>query len=435
MIRKSLIFGAVLALTPLGLSQGFFVGDNGAAPAGMGGAGVAFPQDLSTAIYNPAGLARVENGVQGSLALISFTNARYRRAPDVTNNFQPYPDETLERTNYIGGPFFAVAHDLGQERWTFGFSTVLQYGSKLDFDQNGVQRYMMKQVLLWVEDFNFSAAYEINDAWSVGGSLVWSYADVAEDIDLDLVSLIDPTALPSEEPQNRIPTEVALDDNGFGGVIGVLREGEKWKFGLMYHSAVKLTLTGDVTTDLTNIPQVIKDALGVTGNELALGATMDLELPQYARLGYSLRTGEKWWISTEIAWMDWSTLEAFDVKLEDNPINVTSYVIPRQWKDGWAYKAGIQYSHSEDTQFRVGAFWVDAPTKRQFVQLDIPDNDRFGATLGWAQRIKGPISFDAAYVHQFLNDWHISDSQQNPPVNGDIEVNFGTLLLGLRLDF
>ena len=435
MIRTRVLLAIFLLVPSAAFTQGFFVGDNGAAPSGMGGAGVAYPVDLATAIYNPAGLVRVKDGAQGSLAIVNFNHGVYYRAPDEHSNYQPYEKEELQKKTYLGGPFVAVADNLGTDKMKFAFSSVLQYGSKLVFDPDGVQRYMMKEVELFIMDQNFSAAYAIDDQWSVGGSIVWSWAQVNENIDLDLQSLIDPTVPPSELEENRIPTEVALKDNGLGFALGVLRNGDDWRFGFMYHSQVTLQLEGDVTTNLYNVPQVVKDLLGVDGDKLALDAKMTMKLPQYARIGASFRPASKLWLSGEVFWIDWSTLDAFDVQLAPNPINVTSYVIPRKWEDGWSYKFGADWKQSDKLNLRAGIFYVNAPTKAETVQLDIPDNDRVGVTMGLAYDFSGPVGLDVTYIHQFLQSWHIENSIQNPPVNGDVEVNFGTLLMGLRYTF
>ena len=203
----------------------------------------------------------------------------------------------------------------------------------------------------------------------------------------------------------------------------------------MYESEITMKLGGDVTTDLSLVPDIIKELLGVEGNEMVLKAKMDMTLPQYARLGASYRPTEKLWLAGEFFWIDWSTLKAFDVKLAPNPVNVTSYVIPRNWDDGYAFKVGASYPATRKDTLRAGLFYVLAPTKQNTVQLDIPDNDRFGFTLGYSRNFTEHFSADAAYVHQFLQSWHIDNSIQNPPVNGDIEVNFGTLLAGLRYRF
>lgn len=440
MIRTPRLFTlvtlALLAAAPCPvLAQGFFVGDNGAAPAGMGGAGVAYPEDLATAIYNPAGLVRVDDGIQGNLALIHFTHGKYYRLPDSVNGYQKYEAEELEQKTYIGAPFLAVSDNLGTENFKFAFSTHLEFGSKLDFDDDGVQRYMMKEVELLVLNQNFSLGWAVNDRFSVGGSLVWASAKVREDIDLDLANLLDPNALPSEKQENRIPTQVSLEDDGFGANVGFLYQDGDFKLGMHYQSAIMLKMDGDVTTDLRYIPQAVKDLIGVPGDSLELGATMDLKLPQYVRLGGSYKPMDKLWLTGEFMWIDWSTLKAFDVRLAPNAINVTQKVIERNWDDGIAFKVGADFKANKRNSYRAGLFYVDAPTKRQYIQLDIPDNNRWGVTMAWAHDMKGPLGFDIAYIHQFLKDWHIEDSKQNPPVNGDIEVNFGTLLMGFRVDF
>ncbi|MFN7976256.1 MAG: outer membrane protein transport protein [Acidobacteriota bacterium] len=435
MPRARCLLAVFLLGSPIVLAQGFFVGDPAAGPASMAASWVAYPEDQTIVIFNPAGIVRVKDGLAGNATLVHFTTGKYTRLPDDKNNFQKYGAEELDKPTFLGAPMLAAVDNLGLDRWKFGLSSNLQFGSKLDFDENGVQRYMMKKVDLHVLDQNFTAAYAIDDHWSVGGALVYAVAVVKEDVDLDLASLLDPNVQPSELPENRLPTTVSLDDNAFGGNFGVLYDSDKVKAGFMYQTPVTLKLKGDVTTDLAAIPQALKDLLGVSGNELVLKASMELKLPQYVRAGVAFHPADHLWISTELFWIDWSTLEAFDVHLAPNPINVTSYVIPRHWDDGIAFKIGADYKWNDRNRFRAGTFYVDAPTKRQYIQLDIPDNNRYGLCLGWSHDFKGPFSLDLAYVHQFLKDWHIEDSLQNPKVNGDIKVNFGSLLATVRYNF
>ncbi len=76
-IRKTIFIGLLLGVAPVLATDGYFMIGYGAKSIGIGGAGVAYPQDRLIAASNPAGISKVADGIDvGARILFAIRDAR-----------------------------------------------------------------------------------------------------------------------------------------------------------------------------------------------------------------------------------------------------------------------------------------------------------------------------------------------------------------------
>ncbi len=176
-IRKSLLTLAIAfaSATPSAVfaTNGYFMIGWGAKASGMGGAGVAYPQDGMAAAYNPAGMTEVgEARLDGTLEL-------FRPPRSVKHDSSTIPADVRSKDDFFPIPAIGAVLSSPETPFAMGMAVVgagagTNYGQNRSnlFDPNLLNpAYERAGVFFMQMQMLPSLAYRLNDNHSVGFSL------------------------------------------------------------------------------------------------------------------------------------------------------------------------------------------------------------------------------------------------------------------------
>lgn len=489
---------SLILFTPnLGYSGGFFMGDQGANVMGTGGAYVSRPDDLHTIFHNPAGLGHIHGTnfvVSGSM--LYFVEASYTRAADDfmkwyaedgyieplassgnlaneeynTDEYQYKRTPVDSRLAFSGG-YFGLSTDLWDEDWVLGFCANSVYGSGVKYPKTGPNRYMMKNVMLFTVDFSPTLAYNITEYLSVGAGVSLTYGFMSAQMDVDPYALLF-KANPPEDPildmassllkPNQENPEYAIDNqmdmSGFTGTgnLGILFKigsllwnEDSFALGFNYHLPTILPLSGKANLTLSDklytMLSSVSNLIGEISKQEKVSTDLTLQLPMYFRVGMTYGLEDRLFVSAEFVWWNWSVFKEYHIRLPKNPAANPFYesfgmdhiTYKKNWRNSYAIRAGIKFIITHWIYVMGGYFYDTTPINEKYLQMDYPGNDKHGITLGASVNLMQNAHLDFTCIQYIFKDRNIpvGSSQQNPPVEGLIELNALVFSLTVRYQY
>ncbi len=350
----------------------------GAKQKSMGGAVTAAPMDAMTAISNPAGMARI-----GKRADFSVEAFMPKRSVDFTA-------PTLGGGSTEGGaklygiPSLGwVAPAFGKKDVFFGGGMYVTSGLGVDYDQTIFQPGAALDQGFRATSGTFSdvtfSGFSAIQFWKMAPTIAWN---VDESLSIGVALNMDYQSVTIQEKIRNIPfwnnptnqaagvtqMDVNLDlgrptnQMGFGATLGVMYDVTDWvTLGASYSSKQMFSDsefrvgTGDV--------QNFNGATGQAGTY-----KMDLDYPQQAAIGVSLKPMKTLLVAMDVKWLNWSsTHDKVDFTGPDGafmtssgPTNKTT--LDFGWKDQWVYALGVQYIPPvKGLSLRAGYNYAKAP--------------------------------------------------------------------------
>ena len=380
---------------------------------GLGNAfagGAAIAEDGSTVLSNPAGLTRLSPQAEFGLHIIAPQSEF--KDQNSSNGIGGLP---IGKSNEDGGkiaavPNFFYARPL-TDRLSFGLGTSSLYGLATEYDRNWIGRYHAVESELITINLNPGLAYKVNDQLSLGFGVSAQYADATLSNALDFGTLGflagAPGATPST-PQLDGFTELSGDDWGFGFNLGLLYQATpNTRIGLAYRSEVDHTLEGKNELIIPDF------AVPLAGPSRSRTGKADLTTPATASFSAYHQLDEHWAIMGDITWTGWSSFDELRVQFSNDPVDPdpSDSVQPENWDDVFRYSLGVNYRYNPQWIVRAGIAYDESPVSDEFRTPRIPDNDRLWLSLGGSYRISENFSLDFAYVHIFVEDTPINDTE------------------------
>lgn len=443
-LERSALTTAALACVASGnlWAGGFALIEHGASGMGNAYAGAAaVSADGSTAWFNAAGLTELGDREIALAAHVLSTSTEFENR-----------GTTLEVANLGGGevsgpdtasagktsllPNFYYAAPLS-ERWNYGLSIGVPFGSSTEYDRDWVGRYTTIESSINVTDVNPSVAWRLSDSVRLGFgvSVQLLSADLSNAVDSGAVCLavysdpainspgscIDAGLVPGVQVNDGFG-EVSGDSTGFGFNLGALflpREGTK--IGISFRSEVdhELDGTGEFATN-----ESLRGLLDTVGSTLLTNSDVSAEvtLPAMLSLSASQTIGDSIELLADLTWTGWSSFEelrvVYDNEQQPDTVSIQDY------NDVIRLSAGINYDLNRSLRLRGGVAYdeeaIPGPERRT---ARIPGNDRYWVSLGLGYRASNNLSFDLGYAHLFIEDTAID--------NQNLEANGGSVVRGL----
>ena len=296
------IISVVLVLGPAAHATN---GDNligvGAISRAMGGAGVAAPQDATSAIFaNPAAMCF---GPYCPGSSVDFAGTIFVPSVKGATDFGPgmagNADSDLPPSVI---PAIAVTSPIN-EKWRFGAGMYGVSGLGVDYKNTNIPPvYTQLQVLKLAPNL----AYLITPNFSLGGSLevVWQSLDLGQG---------------------------ASPGYTLGFQLGALYHWDKFNFGL------SVTTPEKVTHD---------DVADFDGN--GIFDDLKLEAPWRVQGGISFEPNSQWLFEGYVRWLGWSSADGYD---------------DFDWDDQWVFGFGAQWKPAEKWALRLGYNYGKSPVK------------------------------------------------------------------------
>lgn len=437
-----------LSLSTTATAGGYFIGPIGGQAVGRGGAFAAKANDLSAAYYNPAGFALMKGTRLQLDNKFSYNTVEFQREPvfdsstmttvtfaPVTNTpkFQPLD------------PLLGVATDFGLSDFAFALVAYANSGiAKLQFPENGAQRYLMTERNGLFVNYSLNAAWRPIPKLAIGvNAQVVAVPELTYQLVVNGGGRFD-IVYPVSNTYDVLATVQGKDLFTLNAIIGAWYQASpSLEFGLSGQVLPsKIATEGPIAVRFTNpnitLPPPTIERDGVPAN----GVSIELPLPQWARLGARFvgrddRNTEVFDIELDVTYERWSTAERFTVITNDLDVESASTVplgtitVEKQWQDVLGISVGGDYSVLEDLAVRAGAYYETAVSKPEFTNVDFATGEQIGMTAGGTLKLGGfavSLGYEFRFQPEVTTTTASGQVRQVVPANpaGALVVNGGT---------
>jgi len=384
------------------LAGGLFLYEVGTDDVGLAAAGYsARAQDASTVLTNPAGMTRLE----GKQLLIG-TQLLYADA-----TFSPNADTspalgTGDGGNPIGvfpggSAFYTqqISSDI-----TLGMGLAGNFGLALEYDDDWVGRYYVRETELIGASLLPSIAYKVNDQFSVGASLNAMYG------------ITDTKVAVNNIAPGFADGSLKVDDKewGWGANLAVLYELDPdTRFGLTYTSEV--TLDFNANAEFSGLAPGIEALLGSRG---LLNAPLDLgiNVPQTLMASVFHQLDAEWALLGSVGWQDWSRFARVEVSVESNDPRDLTKDLP--YKDTWHAGVGAQYQVNEPWLLNFGISYDSDFNDGSNVSPLLPTGASWRLGIGGRHQVNESFHWGPAIEYNFGGDLDVNNRSSAPVALG-----------------
>ena len=445
----------------------------------LGNAVTADPPGVDSIHFNPAGLARV-HGREGlfKLTLAYFNlqadfgsyhpdaqqqiDAWALGETDPVENSHSETDEVVLKVPFVDGrtewplPFIIVPTGGAAFRpegkdYTLGTAAFAPLAAGYVRDDNDPGRFMGKEMALTrITYFSPSIGFKLNDEWSVGAGIHFSYSGISAYTDLrvshvalgvvnTLLSQLDDqtnclSGLFTFCGESMSPFEYAVGLEvdvetplSVNAVFGALWEPTPWfTWGFVYQTEANQRMTGSYrmtySEDWQAVFGKINEELGPVTGLLGLpvglpeqtgDATVNLKYPAHFSTGVSVRVLPRWKVNVDAKWTDWAVWEGlkieYDTKQEFNGVAAAlapeyatddTLIIPRHYESTWNLAFGVEHQYNDRLALRFG--WEprksSIPDDKQGVLLPFGDANLYTFGFGYDWREGKHFDFAFGYL-------------------------------------
>jgi long-chain fatty acid transport protein len=402
-----LLFGLIL-LPRLAYGVGYEITDQDAKAMGLASAFVAQADNPSAIYFNPAGLTQIEKTTATTGLAVIDINAR------IVNNSNR--ERNKNGDYYIPNFFFSTP--LGVSNLTFGLGMYSPYGLGTEWDSDSITKYSSIKAELTTIFVTPTLAWKPIPEISVGAgvSYIYSEAELTQKFPFSLVvPALSGGLLTSDD------ADVSLEGKAWdvGWTAGILAQPtDKLSLGFNYRSETILEYKASFEAENISAGAQTLAAMGgeTVGSQFRSDAKLELPLPHRFSWGIAYKPLSNWTVEFDYERILWSTLKSLDVELDDENLYFNDEVgeKKRDWRDTNAFKLGTEVRIADVLALRTGGFYYQTPVPNNTLDPAIPDNDRFGFTVGLGYQI-GSFNVDVGYMEVF--------SQVREVKNDSLEAN------------
>lgn len=294
-------------------------------------------------------------------------------------------------------------------KWYAGLGLGAPFGLMTEYDDPGwVGRYHSKKFEIRSVNINPSVAYKVNERFSIGAGLNWTYLDAE-------FSRAAPFAVPGVGIVGDLDATVDMKGDGWGWNIGMIYElTPDTRVGLSYRSRVKIDPDGDTTVSNQSVPGAFPT--------LSADASTSVKLPDTAILSIAHQLNARWLLLGDISWTGWSSIQSLDIQNSGNPA-VPSDSLDLKFRDTWRIAFGANYRVNERWTLKGGVAWDQSPIRNaNYRPTSLPDKDRYWVSVGAQYAVSKRTQIDIGYTHLFLSDTDMDNATD--PAKGVVRGSY-----------
>ena len=393
-MRKQLIAAGIAAALAPGMAlatDGYFAHGYGMKSIGMGGVGIALPQDALAPATNPAGLTMVGNRID-----FGATIFRPVRGANIQGNMFPGVDGSYDGNDASSFviPEFGYSRTLNP-KLTVGLAVYGNGGMNTDYKQSpftgfgGASPAGVDLMQLFIAP---TAAYKLSDTNSVGVSLNFAYQRFKAE------------GLQPFQPASWSPDNVT--NNGYDSSTG-------WGLRIGWTGQISPTVTLGATYQSKTKMGKLDKYKGLFANE------GEFDIPENYGIGIAVKTTPKLTLAADVEQINYSKIAAVG-----NPVDClfqgmcmlgTSNGPGFGWRDVTTLKLGASYQYRDDLVLRAGfnTLRQPIPESQTFFNILAPGVVEQHLTLGATWTLASGSELTLAYMHAFKKE--VSGSGSIPP--------------------
>lgn len=394
-----------LGLVDTSWANGFRNPPEGAAAVSRTGGRLAFTEDASAGVHNPANLSGLsEPEVLASVTLV-YSGVEY---DGVSGS-----GETDDSVGLLPSLFYAAP--LSDGRTTFGVGISSPYGQFTEWDKDGPFAFTAPYFAqLTTVNVSPVIATRLGERVrvGVGVDVLWGELTLKSQFPFGL-SMGDPTVPPGRG-------KIDVDGTGVGGHAGITFDvAPDHRVGLTYRSPVDVDMEGDFS--VRRVPPPLAPMIAPT-------VDMDTEInfPSVVTVGYGWRAHERVRLGADVEWIEFSRFAELPLDAGGNQSLLPGAGVPQQWDDTWTVNLGLEWDAGDAWVLSAGYAFLESPIPEETVAPTLPDADRHLLAVG-AQWTQQRHRLNVAYAYSIYDDLSVGDNL-NPAYSGDYDL-FAHLLV------
>jgi len=385
--RIALLAVALAGFLSAGSSQagGLYLSTFGTPNMGTASAGAgAIANDASTALYNPAGMTRLDDHhLLGALAP-GFSVVEF----DPDGDSPSGGGDGGDQGGFIPITSSQYVHKLS-ERWRLGFSLLSISGAALDPKNDWAGRHEVAELSLFNLSLMPTVGVRVFDWLSVGAGALVSYGRLDMRVRIPVLN----------EPGIQLK---GLDDWEVAPIASLLVElTPKLRLGVSYQGETEFHLEGNA--DFQKLEAKIK---------------LELPLAQAVRANAYWEASDRFALMASGGWEDWSVAKTLPVSIGD-----VSTSVPLGLRDTWFVAGGVHYRVCDALTLQTGLRYDSSalrdknrttafPIDRVYTLgvgglYDWSENLRIGMSFAWADLGKAPVDSKFAEGKYRSNDLYL----------------------------
>lgn len=368
-------------------AAGFQLAEYSATGLGRAYAGEAAMADNASAQWrNPAMLTYLKGTQLSAGAVYVDPNVDVSGTTNFYGTEIPANSEDFAHDAVI--PNFYVSHQYS-EQFFVGAAFGTNYGMETDLGTDFAASHFGNEASVISMEANLNAAYQINDAVSIGGGLRYVMGEGS-------FGATAPTSNAYALSQGTTLKYMEGDDTAWGWQLGAAWQiDERNRVGFAYKSAVDLKLTGSA-----NI---------FTGTPIATSTgSIDLTLPATAELASFHQLTEKVAIHASVNWTDWSSFKQLYADLDTLP---SQTIKVENWEDNYRFALGTTYQWDPKLALRAGVAYDMSAVSDKNRTITIPETDRTWLSVGASYAFTKQFTLDGGFTYVFTKDAPITESR------------------------
>lgn len=425
MIRCSQVILSILItgtlLSSAVMASGFAVPIQGGRALGSAFAVSSDTQDISCLYSNPSAMTQIKGTVVSLGTNNGYADASYQA-------FDWDKDVSLEEHIFYL-PLVGVISDFGTERFRAGIGTYAPYGARMNYPENGPQRFLVQFADLGTLFVSAAGAYKITDKLSASLGINYVMASLTlEQSRMETFQTLD------------LDVDIAVEADGtdFGWNAGFCYQAtDKLGFGLDYSSGLAGKLDGDV-----EIVQ-IRDTFAEDTNRfldqfegMKIGIEkLEVEIPDIVRLGANYQATPRLKLLCDLMYWRWSCWEETVFDLEENFFNIEGMTLPRDWQDTITLVFGMEYITPSKWEFRAGLGYDQCAIPDKTLDPTIPDADKYLVSVGTGYTFSDMFDTHIGIGHLIYEDREVTNSILTVPANGNYEYTMEFVSWDLNIRF
>ena len=377
----------------------------GARATGMAGSFVSVADDPSSLYWNPAGLGMCDGTMlmKGTAFVMPYS---YYDADGGDK------ETSMTTTQMIPNLFFSHSFN---DFVGVGFGYYVPFGLSQRWEDDASFMFNSTRSEISLGNIQGGLSWRLADNLLMGAGLAKGFAKM----NTKSYAFIIPTgAVPPVPSQSYV--KAWGEGSGTSGNIGVLwAPDDDWQIGGAWRSETTVNFKGDMDIN----PQTPVDY-----PKFDEDFSMNFTFPQTVSVGVSYSGFERWLLSGQIDWVNWSRIDTLTQKL-DNPVNIfdpttltvtttDEIEITRDWNDRCIFRVGAEYEVSPEFTVRGGYMWDPSPVPADTLDpmmFDVSSN-RFSVGASFPV---WELNIDVAYSYASGIKREADDSENLPPTDGD----------------
>ncbi len=376
-LAAGLVFGAASVSNA---TNGYYMIGTGAKSLGMAGAVVANPQDASTILQNPAGIAWLAN-TTFDIGGAAFVPTRKFDGHDSDSNLYIVPS-----AGFAANP---LGCNCDTPHFVYGIGMYGTSGMGVDWSGNDLSGAALTKIWsnMAMMEMSVGGAYRFNGKLSLGFAPVFVYQAMGLEYNFNM----------GDKGIYRASLDTA-NAYGAGFDIGAIYKlNDMVQFGLTYKSKRYMQ---DLEWNTT------PDGMMMQANKVK----MKMDMPRQIALGVNIRPIKPLRIEADVRWINYHDV------MNDVSVSGMGNMYPDgtwgpiknwpfHWDDQWVFSIGAEYDLSKAFTLRAGFNYGKNPIDNKDLLSNIvsPAIVEKHLTLGASYKFSKNLEMSFAYIHAFEN--------------------------------